>query len=309
MESIQSALGQIIKGRNLESQLEKTKQQLLQQKSIKAFLEEFSVSANVINRSLPKLFEYNSEVTNCQRCPGLNLCPNMMKGYKPTLVMDGNRISTSYSPCEIKMRFDEKRKQQSLIKSLYIPKEILEANFTKIETNTRTRLEAIQAAFQFATSIIPGENSHGLYLHGKFGVGKTYIMGAIANELADRKIETLLVYTPDFFREMKQGISDGTFSKKLETVKRSKVLILDDIGSETMSSWVRDEILGVILQYRMLEKLPTLFTSNYDLDELEEHLAYSDKSGIEELKAKRIMERIRHYTTAIFIDGDNRRKK
>src|SRR5690606_7794142 len=129
----------------------------------------------------------------------------------------------------------------------------------------------------------------GLYLYGKFGVGKTFIMGAIANELADRQIETMLVYTPDFFREMKQSIGDGTITEKLDRVKNAQVLILDDIGAEGISSWIRDDVLGVILQYRMMENLPTLFTSNYDFDELEEHLAYSERSGYERLKAMRIM--------------------
>lgn len=84
-------------------------------------------------------------------------------------------------------------------------------------------------------------------------------------------------------------------------------MILDDIGSETISSWIRDDVLGAILQYRMMEGLPTLYTSNLDYDELEEHLAYSQKSGAEQLKAKRIMERIRHYTIPQYIGGANRR--
>ena len=37
------------------------------------------------------------------------------------------------------------------------------------------------------------------------------------------------------------------------------VLILDDIGSEMNTQWVRDEVLGPILQFRMLEELPTFF--------------------------------------------------
>ena len=58
----------------------------------------------------------------------------------------------------------------------------------------------------------------------------------------------------------------------------------------------------------MAEKLPTLFTSNYDYDELEEQLAYSEKGGIERLKAKRIMERIKHFTTFVEVGGQNRRR-
>ncbi len=130
------------------------------------------------------------------------------------------------------------------------------------------------------------------------------MMGAVANQLRERNIESYMIYTPDFFREMKQSIGDGTFQEKLDTIKRAQVLILDDIGAESISAWIRDDVLGAILQHRMLEKLPTLFTSNYDYDELENHLAYSDKGGTEELKAKRIMERIRHFTTFVTVEAE-----
>lgn len=44
--------------------------------------------------------------------------------------------------------------------------------------------------------------------------------------------------------------------KKSTDLKMQTVLILDDIGAEFLSSWFRDEILGAILQYRMMERLP-----------------------------------------------------
>ncbi|MDI5788502.1 hypothetical protein PO124_09190 [Bacillus licheniformis] len=40
-------------------------------------------------------------------------------------------------------------------------------------------------------------------------------------------------------------------------VKSTPILMLDDIGAESMSSWVRDEVLGAILQHRMSQQLPT----------------------------------------------------
>ena len=42
--------------------------------------------------------------------------------------------------------------------------------------------------------------------------------------------------------------------------------MLDDIGSESMTSWMRDEVLGRILNYRMHKGLPTFFTSNNNYD-------------------------------------------
>ena len=133
----------------------------------------------------------------------------------------------------------------------------------------------------------------GCIFTGKFGVGKSYLLGALANELAARHIHSVVVYVPEFLREMKQAIQDHTLSEKIEFVKRAPVLMLDDIGAETMSSWTRDEILGTILQYRMSEQLPTFLTSNFNYDELEHHLSFTQRGEKEVVKAGRIMERIR----------------
>ena len=67
-----------------------------------------------------------------------------------------------------------------------------------------------------------------------------------------------------------------------------------------------DEILGTILQYRMQEGLPTLFTSNLTISELEVHLASNDSEG--RIKARRIIERIKFLTDNITMIAENRRK-
>ena len=45
-------------------------------------------------------------------------------------------------------------------------------------------------------------------------------------------------------------------------------LLLDEIGEENVTAWSRDEILLTILSYRLLNHLPTFFTSLYDYHEL-----------------------------------------
>ncbi len=308
MESIQETLQKMKSSKGILDQFQRLKVDVLSDESIVGFIEANpEIPEGEIDRNISRLFEYRSERNHCKKCTSLDLCPNMMKGYQPELYVERQQIQIKYNQCNMKLKADEKKRQQKLVKSLYIPKEILTATFDQLDQDNRSRILAIAKAVEFATTTVPGQTGKGIYLHGKFGVGKTYIMGAIANELAERNISTILVYTPDFFRELKTGIHDGSYNEKLELVKKAPVLILDDLGAETMSSWVRDDILGVILQHRMLEKLPTLYTSNYDFDELEEHLAYSQKGGLEQLKSKRIMERIRHFADPIYVEGENRR--
>lgn len=298
-----------VRNSNLQEQLDKAKQELLSDPLVQTFLQKYSdVTDEMIEQGLVKLYEFQKERHHCLECPGLSACPNMMKGYQPEAVISRGSIDLHYRACSLKEEVEQQKLQQQLMKSLYVPRDILDASFESLDRSTE-REEASRKALAFAMSASPGEEGQGLYFYGKFGVGKTHMMGAIMNALKSRKIESLIVYTPDFFREMKQAIGDGTFQEKLDMVKQAKVLILDDIGAETISGWIRDDVLGAILQHRMLEKLPTLFTSNYDYEELEEHLAYSERGGIEELKAKRIMERIKHFTTFVRVDGKNRREK
>ena len=140
-----------------------------------------------------------------------------------------------------------------------------------------------------------------------FGIGKTYLLGATARELAIKGFTTTLVHFPTFAVEMKQAIGKDQVAEKLDAVKCSPILMMDDIGADAMSSWIRDEVFGVILQYRMQEQLPTFFSSNFTMDELEQHLSVTQRGDEEPLKAKRIMERIRYLTKEIEMTGRNRR--
>ena len=67
---------------------------------------------------------------------------------------------------------------------------------------------------------------------------------------------------PSFVIDVKNAIGDGNVKTLVDELKLSEVLILDDIGAEQSTAWVRDEILQVILQYRMQENLPTFFRCN-----------------------------------------------
>ena len=148
----------------------------------------------------------------------------------------------------------------------------------------------------------------GLYIYGKFGVGKSYLLGALANELAARHIHSVVVYVPEFLREMKQAIQDQSLPEKVDFVKKAPVLMQDDIGAETMSSWTRDEIIGTILHYRMSEQLPTFMSSNFNYEELQHHLSYTQRGEKEVVKAGRIMERIKALTIPVALRGKNWRE-
>lgn len=245
-------------------------------------------------RSLSAIYTAVKEQYWCERCPGLSECPNLVKGHSTQLELAQRQIVSAIAPCSKQMAHEEELRRRRLMRSYYVSEETMKASFEGLDIDAGN-LAAVEAAIQFCEKVGTGERVKGMYLHGPFGVGKSYIMGAIGRELSERNIASLLVYVPDFIREMKDSISDQSYAGKLELLKEVPVLILDDIGAENLTPWVRDEILGVILNQRANNHLPTLFTSNYALEELEEHLSISNGNRIERTKAARIMERIRHF--------------
>ena len=115
-----------------------------------------------------------------------------------------------------------------------------------------------------------------------------------------------MLHYPSFVIDIKNAINSGTVKEEIDAVKSVPILILDDIGAEQTTSWVRDEILQVILQHRMLEELPTFFTSNYSLENLEAKLG-NIKGADESWQAKRVMERVRYLAKDVHLQGENRR--
>jgi primosomal protein DnaI len=308
VERINRTIKRLASNENFQKRYEEQRKQVLEHPDIHAFLTEHQneLTQNTIEKSMSKLYEYTQQSKECNRCESLDGCINFMKGYHPDLVLVRNSIDVVYKRCPRKVMADEQKKNQKLIKSLYVPRDILEATFEEFEGDLG-RLDAGDRAATFLMNYEAGLKPKGLYLYGKFGVGKSYLLGAIANELAKKQIPTMIVYVPELLREMKSAIGDSTLNEKIEALKKEPILMLDDIGAEAVSSWTRDEVLGPILQFRMLEKLPTFFTSNFDFQGLEHHLTYSQRGEEEKMKARRIMERIRSLSDPVLVDGPNRR--
>ena len=129
------------------------------------------------------------------------------------------------------------------------------------------------------------------------------MISAIFNELAKSNYKSSIIFWPEFLRQ----VFDDDFSKKYEYVKKVPLLLIDDIGAEGLTAWNRDEILCPLLQYRMDNNLTTFFTSNLTIKELESHLSNS-KSGVDEVKAKRIISRIEQLTEDLQMISENLRK-
>ncbi len=186
-----------------------------------------------------------------------------------------------------------------------VPTILREAKIENIFLDDKNRVAAIKKIHDFITKYRANKPVKGIYIHGNFGSGKSYMIAALLNELAHDNIKSASVFYPELLRDLKASFNTN-FNEKFDKIKKVPLLLLDDIGAEAVTSWGRDEVLGPILQYRMTENLPTFFTSNLTMEELEAHLA-TTSSNIDVIKARRIIERIRHLTTSVEMISKNLR--
>ena len=204
-----------------------------------------------------------------------------------------------------------KKKLNTKLANIYyydIPKDIKNAKMKDIDLIDKNRFEVIKWMKEYITNTKKDIYQKGIYLNGNFGCGKTYLLSAMLNEIAKTGKTIAIVYYPEFLRSLKEAFYDNEeYKKRFNFIKKANYLLLDDIGADSVTEWSRDEVLGTILQYRMEEKLPTFFTSNLTLAELEDHLATTNKE-VDHIKSRRIIERIKQLTTSVTMISENKRK-
>lgn len=166
-----------------------------------------------------------------------------------------------------------------LVKRLNLPPRFKKATFENFETPIQ--LTAADFSVKFAESYTK-DTRKGLYLYGLAGSGKTHLAAAIANRLI-LKARPRFITVPELLLEIKKtyGNSHGD-DELIDKLSYTKLLILDDLGSEKPTEWVQ-ETLFVILDRRYTHYLPTIFTSNFSLDQIKERLGYRIASRIAEM--------------------------
>ena len=271
-------------------------------KEFKDFVYHLNAKEEVLMKYTTQLQDAFQEYKNCLACDNFKNCPNDMQGYRMTPNIGKQSITFSYYECK-KQKENEYKENLDLYN---LPPAIKEASFKNIYKDDKARVPIIKYFKEFISHYNDEKKPKGLYLNGSFGSGKTYLIASLLNEMAKKGVKSILVYFPEYLASLQSSFNSGSYEEKLEAVKNVPLLLLDDIGAENITDWSRDTVLGPLLQHRMDNRLPTFFTSNLSLEELESALS-TTKSGESKLKARRIIERIKQLTISLELVSKNRR--
>jgi DNA replication protein DnaC len=145
-----------------------------------------------------------------------------------------------------------------------------------------SELPAFEALNEYKEKVLEKvEVGEGLYIWGKStGNGKTSwackIMSHYFRKIAfDTGLENegLYIFLPTFLEDLRNNYEDKDpdFEQVLTMVKSCKLLIIDDIGAERVTDWVRERVVSII-NTRVSNNLATIYTSNLSPEELKEEL-------------------------------------
>lgn len=271
----------------------------------KKFVYGLNIKEETLMKHTSSLNDAFLEFKNCENCKNLENCKNEIKGYLYTPHERNEKIEFSYDMCSKKVKSQEENEYKKNLDLFDMNKDIKNASFKDVYKDDKARLPIIKYFKEFINGYGVDDKIKGIYLHGSFGSGKTYLIASLFNEMAKKGVKSILIYYPEFLRKLKSSFQTN-YNEQFENIKRIPILLLDDIGAENCSNWSRDEVLGPILQYRMENHLPTFFTSNLTLDELEKALSITS-SGVDKLKARRIIERIKQLTVVQELVSKDRR--
>ncbi len=106
---------------------------------------------------------------------------------------------------------------------------------------------------------------------GGYGSGKTHLAAAVANYQVAHNHAALFVNTPDLLDHLRAAYSPTSsagYDERFEQVRNAPLLVLDDLGTQSNTDWAQEKLYQ-IFNHRYNAKLPTIITTNEELEAIE----------------------------------------
>lgn len=286
---------QQLKFNNVKSNndLQKKKSQimdeLLTKEEIKKIKDKLAVSINEFDAYLGYFLSYYEDVCDCKNCINIEKCPKEIKGMTLNLVRreDGS-IEREYSLCS-KREIQRKMNNNYLIRDFN--EDLLEIDLDNVENK--------KGRFKYEKRIMELDMDYaqeGMFVYGPSASGKSYPLIALCNEFVKNDKKCAFVDVKTFIDSLKAtfDFKKEQYGVLMDIVKKADVLVLDNLGEEKQSEWVRDDVISSIIDYRNRNNSLTFITSCFSLEELEKMYNVS-KSNSEagKMKASKFIEKIK----------------
>ena len=219
--------------------------------------------------------EYEKATPTWQLWPDRESCPICSgKGFirHPHSMEDLRLGQLDPCRCRVKLHFLREEEQKLEIVDSIMAHSQMSSHERGLKVNglkpwsTKKEWDTMRLAQQWACKFVEsmeqtGEAGWGLFI-GTQGCGKTHLMCGIANRLAELHIPTIMVYATALLNAIKKTFNENT-DDFMQTMINTKVLMLDDLGTEYLTEWAKAELEYIFnTRWAEREKLPTIISTN-----------------------------------------------
>lgn len=113
-----------------------------------------------------------------------------------------------------------------------------------------------------------------LFFTGRYGTGKTHLAASIANYALEHGTEIIFQPVPDLLDQLRMsyGNISESYEERFNRIRSVQLLILDDLGAQSSTAWAEEKLYQII-NYRYVNQLPTVITTNVNLRDVDGRIA------------------------------------
>lgn len=205
--------------------------------------------------------------------------------------------ATGYTHCDC----HQNQKIRVMVRRAGIPAKYIPCTIREYKPEEPGEIAARRAIVQWVKEYpMPLGAKNGLFLYGAPGTGKTHLACGICNALIREKdVQPLYTSATELmakaYARMDKRNDESDRPHPFDAPRYAEVLVIDDLGAEKPSEYALS-LFQELIDYRYRQGLPTIYTSNLDID------------GIERLYTGRV-ERLYEACQFLHCDGTSRRRR
>ena len=203
---------------------------------------------------------------NCKNSPGLNKCNIEPKHLVSSVTFNKGVVDRVIVPCKKYLEYTNFKKR---FVTFDAPEEWMNNTIYGDVSNVRSKKKV--AILKSYMDVLKGNSNKWLFVKGGIASGKSFYVATLCVDAAKTGAFDRICFIdiPSRFKELSDlaFTKNPQFDEDMDKYKTAGLLVLDDFGNEFKSDFVRDNILYPILSYRVKNKLFTIITSNYSIDD------------------------------------------